>query len=382
MHRRNTGLRGFGRYQGHSATLERKPPQAVPELLAGSSMTVTSFGQIGVEPTQVPRLERTGSARRESGFESELEPRDARPQTTRSAEERRDQRRTEGERLGRREQPAEPRPDAAARTTARDDEASDGVPTPANQPTPNQSVANSSTGPDRADTLPADPGAQRAIDGGSRNKNAGPAPDPFAALNLATHPGTESVGTQTAANAAQSVSPLEAKAAPTRAEAPAPTSPLQRMAATPRRAAPTAPVHQPRFVTRPEAFDAESIVRRLAVETSRGNGRIEIELDPPELGRIDVDMFIEDGRARLVVAVDRPDVADAIERRLDELTRSLAEQGITVDGAEVRQREQKAEDRTPTHSSGSGNDAAEGHLAGNERRILHRHDGSGLDVLV
>lgn len=141
----------------------------------------------------------------------------------------------------------------------------------------------------------------------------------------------------------------------------------------------------PRYFVASKGFDTDSILKRIAVETAKGGGRVEIELDPPDLGRIDIELVVEEGKTRVVLAVERGEVADAIERRLADLTRALEAQGLQVDEAQIHQRD--AGDRSSGDRDKSSNEAADGQDGEakerlGDRRIRHRVEGSGLDLLA
>ncbi|GGD12315.1 flagellar hook-length control protein FliK [Aquisalinus flavus] len=68
-----------------------------------------------------------------------------------------------------------------------------------------------------------------------------------------------------------------------------------------------------------------------AIEAShKGSGRMELRLDPPELGRVSIDFrFDGDHRVTAILHADQPETASLMRRSLDILMRDLASAGFT-----------------------------------------------------
>ncbi|WDI31547.1 flagellar hook-length control protein FliK [Hyphococcus flavus] len=79
-----------------------------------------------------------------------------------------------------------------------------------------------------------------------------------------------------------------------------------------------------------------------AVVARQGEGRLEVRLDPPELGRVTIN-FEGDGveLVRAVVSADTPETLDLMRRHADAFQKSLAEQGF--EGLDLQFAEQGAE---------------------------------------
>ncbi|MEQ1889152.1 MAG: flagellar hook-length control protein FliK [Alphaproteobacteria bacterium] len=78
-------------------------------------------------------------------------------------------------------------------------------------------------------------------------------------------------------------------------------------------------------------------IREIAMHISQhadtGINRFQLRLDPPELGRVDVRMEISaDGKLSAVIAVERPETLDLLQRDQRALERSLADAGLKTDG--------------------------------------------------
>jgi hypothetical protein len=70
-----------------------------------------------------------------------------------------------------------------------------------------------------------------------------------------------------------------------------------------------------------------------AILLNAGRDRIELRLDPPELGRVEIDLTVTDGRLTATIAADRPETLDLLRRHADVLQRDLVAAGFG--GADV-----------------------------------------------
>lgn len=70
-----------------------------------------------------------------------------------------------------------------------------------------------------------------------------------------------------------------------------------------------------------------------AVAQAGDANRVEVRLDPPELGRVQIDIRFDDGTAAASVSADRPETLELLRRHADALQRELTNAGFT--GANV-----------------------------------------------
>lgn len=76
------------------------------------------------------------------------------------------------------------------------------------------------------------------------------------------------------------------------------------------------------------AEHAPKVVQQLAVTMVQHKDQLtEIALDPPELGKVKMQLSITDGVAQVVLAVERPETNDLIRRHLDQLANELGALG-------------------------------------------------------
>lgn len=116
------------------------------------------------------------------------------------------------------------------------------------------------------------------------------------------------------------------------------SAPAERQIATP--SAPQA------VSTAPERAQAPLIASQLAAAISRSGGdRVEIRLDPPELGRVSLTINITEQAVTAVVSADRPDIADLMRRHADLLQQDLAEAGFGNVDLEFTSGEQREADQ-------------------------------------
>ncbi len=110
------------------------------------------------------------------------------------------------------------------------------------------------------------------------------------------------------------------------------------------------------------AMQGASIADQISVKITKalqaGTDRINIQLKPAELGRVDVRMeMTHDGRVMTVVTADRQETLDLLRRDSSELQRALQDAGLQTGDMEFNlkgQEQQTADNET----SNGGNDAA------------------------
>lgn len=107
----------------------------------------------------------------------------------------------------------------------------------------------------------------------------------------------------------------------------------------------------------PAAVPLDQVAVHIATSAAKGIDRIQIQLTPASLGRIDVEMEVaHDGRIEAVVRVDRPETMELLQRDARQLVRALQEAGLQADSGslsfELRDQGGRQEER-PTRGAGS-----------------------------
>lgn len=87
--------------------------------------------------------------------------------------------------------------------------------------------------------------------------------------------------------------------------------------------------------TRPERLTADVAVE-VVRQISAGRNEFTIRLDPPDLGRIDVQLEFDGGTVRAVVTTDNPQTHDFLRRDADGLARLLEMNGFKADSSAFR----------------------------------------------
>lgn len=134
---------------------------------------------------------------------------------------------------------------------------------------------------------------------------------------------------------------------------------------------------------------AQPPAQQLGISIARGAkeglDRIEIQLHPAELGRVDVRMELgHDGRIMAVVSAERSDTLEQLRRDIDQLERALADAGFDMDANSFRFEEGRGE-TAGKGEGGSDTDADQdpdiAALQASAARTLH-FDGIRVDISV
>ena len=111
---------------------------------------------------------------------------------------------------------------------------------------------------------------------------------------------------------------------------------------------------------------ADQVAMKLSATAKDGGGKVTIRLSPEELGKVDIKMEIsKDGLVRAVVAVDRPETLELLQRDAKGLERVLQDAGLQTDGEslEFDLRGDGGQYADDADEQPGGNRAAEGGVA-------------------
>ncbi|MCW2925853.1 MAG: Flagellar hook-length control protein FliK [Thermoleophilia bacterium] len=75
---------------------------------------------------------------------------------------------------------------------------------------------------------------------------------------------------------------------------------------------------------------AEQLATRLKLSQASGGTQVQLNLKPRELGEVSVQMHIRDGVVAATVLVDRAETLDTLQTNLDDLKKSLENQGLSI----------------------------------------------------
>jgi len=126
---------------------------------------------------------------------------------------------------------------------------------------------------------------------------------------------------------------------------------------------------------------ARRIYRLVRRSLARGEHELRIRLDPPRLGRVEVEMSIDDRRLGIRFTVESEEVRDTLKSHLGELQRSLGEHGFAAERVEVDLRQEGGGSQRPmagrTAPAGSGGETGEDPVPA---EIRLRHLGRTVDL--
>jgi flagellar hook-length control protein FliK len=92
-----------------------------------------------------------------------------------------------------------------------------------------------------------------------------------------------------------------------------------------------APVRLAPSARNEQSPEMESLALHIAARSARGDSRFTIRLDPPELGRIEVNLSMNShGHAQAVLAVEKPQTLDLLLRDASGLERALKDAGLEL----------------------------------------------------
>ncbi len=151
----------------------------------------------------------------------------------------------------------------------------------------------------------------------------------------------------------------------------------------------------------PDGIKPQAVIRQVAdgVESALAKdcSRVRMELNPPQLGTLNMDLTVNHDRVRMIIMADSKDARNILQGNMDQLRSSLEQQGLKMDGVDIF-----FQDRYPGEQGNQSGHARDGGfrygaVPGRENgpaglqgaqdvkppmgRHIH-HDGTGLSVFV
>ncbi len=77
------------------------------------------------------------------------------------------------------------------------------------------------------------------------------------------------------------------------------------------------------------------VVDGVSSSIAKDAGRIRIELTPPSLGTLNMDLVVTQDRVRMVILADNSDTRNLLQSNMDQLKTTLQQQGLKIDGIDV-----------------------------------------------
>ncbi|GMQ47206.1 flagellar hook-length control protein FliK [Vibrio sp. 10N] len=112
----------------------------------------------------------------------------------------------------------------------------------------------------------------------------------------------------------------------------------------------TASVQSPMVLTKENASD--QVAERVQMMMSKNLKHVDIRLDPPELGRMQIRMSLNNDSATVHFTVQNQQTRDMVDQAMPRLREMLSQQGIQLADTSVQQQGQQQ--RHASHGSGSG----------------------------
>ena len=109
----------------------------------------------------------------------------------------------------------------------------------------------------------------------------------------------------------------------------------------------------------------DSVFKQILMKLTNDGGEMRMRLSPPDLGQLDLRMTVEGGnKLTLLIGAERSDMAQLLQRHIEELKGTLQENGLEVTGAEVQtrddfERQQNASDADSGATTDAQDDFAE-----------------------
>ncbi|MFN9333801.1 MAG: flagellar hook-length control protein FliK [Planctomycetota bacterium] len=126
----------------------------------------------------------------------------------------------------------------------------------------------------------------------------------------------------------------------------------------------------------------DSVFQQILVKLGNdGGGEMRLVLQPPDLGQLDLRLVMDQGnRLSLTIAAERQDMAQLLQRHLDELKQTLQQAGLDVAGAEVQtrseyERQRREQDAAPQGAVAAAEPAPTGFSDSTRPRGFLRADG-------
>jgi len=158
---------------------------------------------------------------------------------------------------------------------------------------------------------------------------------------------------------------------------------------------------EPAGMTGRYARDVMDRVRQAALAAVKGNeGTLRVKLNPPMLGRVDIDIRMEDGQIQASFKVDQPVTRDILQQNMHVLKEALNEQGIratqftvTTDSFNARDNREALAWFGPGNGGGGTQDRGRGQGSESPSKNLDEYgngytparrlaDGGGLDIFA
>ncbi|NTW06337.1 MAG: flagellar hook-length control protein FliK, partial [Syntrophaceae bacterium] len=87
----------------------------------------------------------------------------------------------------------------------------------------------------------------------------------------------------------------------------------------------------------------DQIAGEIKETANNDGGRVKITLNPPSLGKLEMDVTVRNGKVEVVLVADNKDVQQTLNANIEKLKENLFNQGLTIDRCDVSMQDKKEE---------------------------------------
>lgn len=87
----------------------------------------------------------------------------------------------------------------------------------------------------------------------------------------------------------------------------------------------------------------DQIAGEIKETATNDGGRVKITLNPPSLGKLEMDVTVRNGKVEVVLVADNKDVQQTLNANIEKLKDSLSSQGLIIDRCDVSMQDKKEE---------------------------------------
>ena len=87
----------------------------------------------------------------------------------------------------------------------------------------------------------------------------------------------------------------------------------------------------------------DQIAREIKETAANDGGRVKMTLNPPSLGKLEMDVTVRNGKVEVVLVADNKDVQQTLNANIEKLKDSLSNQGLIIDRCDVSMSDKKEE---------------------------------------
>jgi flagellar hook-length control protein FliK len=110
------------------------------------------------------------------------------------------------------------------------------------------------------------------------------------------------------------------------------------------------------------------VTNEIKETAANDGGRVKITLNPPSLGKLEMDVTVRNGKVEVVLVADNKDVQQTLNTHIDKLKGSLQTQGLTIERCDVFMQDRREEYQQSFSQQAFYQDSRSGGQGGNSNR--------------